>query len=106
MNSRTSLRMPPLTAGPELRRVRAGEPERRSLGVPADHPGLAGVDDLAAECADALHGGVEIVDGEVGEREAVAGAAPPLVQPELDPVPVALPAPALLGSAAAERDLE
>ena len=42
-----------------------GEPEGASLGVPADCPLLAWVDDLAAECLDAGERLTDVSDGEV-----------------------------------------
>src|SRR5439155_6303795 len=84
----------------------AGEPEGRALGVAADHPALARVDDLAAECAHPFDGGSEVGDRDVGEREAVAGAWAALVQPEHNPLVLGLPAAPLLGSAALQRRLQ
>jgi transposase InsO family protein len=78
----------------------AVEPKGRALGVAADHPALAWVDDLAAERAHSLDGGSEVGDREVGEREAVAGARAAFVQPEHNPLVLGLPAAPLLGSAA------
>lgn len=89
-----------------LRRRGAGEPEGRSLGVAADHPALAGVDDLPAERLHPLDCGWEVGDREIGEREAVAWAGAALVQPEHDPFVLALPPAALLRFPVGERRLE
>lgn len=86
-----------------LCRRAASKPERCSLGVAADHPALAGVNDLAAERLHALDRGGEVGDREIREREAVAWAGAALVQPEHDPCILALPAAALLWSPVGER---
>ena len=46
---------------------RGGQRERAALGVPAHGPPIAGVDDRAAELADALECRGQVGDGEVGQ---------------------------------------
>jgi hypothetical protein len=61
----------PRLGSPQRRRVprgaalAAGEPEGAPLGVPADCPLLAWVDDLAAECLDARERLTDVSDSEV-----------------------------------------
>src|SRR5437762_13145326 len=108
MNSQTAFLVcsihPPL-CGCDQSLWGAGEPEGRGLGVAADHPALARVDDLAAERAHSLDRGGEVGDREIGEREAVTGARAALVQPKHDPLAVGLPAVPFLRSAAIQRRL-
>jgi hypothetical protein len=64
------------------------------------------VDDLAAEC---LHAGerlTDVGDGEVREREAVAGPGPAIVQPERYSALPRLPAMSFPFLAVGERDAE
>jgi hypothetical protein len=51
-----------------------GQRERAALGVPAHRPPIAGMDDRAAELADALERRGQVGDGEVGQGGGVAGA--------------------------------
>ena len=53
------------------------EAEGAALGVAADRPALAGVDDRAAELGDALQRGRDVGHREVGEGDPVAGPARP-----------------------------
>src|SRR3954452_25600173 len=82
------------------------ERETRPLGVAADHPALARVDDLAAERLHPLDCGDEVCNREVGEREAIARAGAALVQPDQDSVVLDLPAVPLTGSTFGERRVE
>jgi hypothetical protein len=82
----------------------SGEPEGAALGVPADRPPLARVDDLAAQLLDAGERLRDVGDGEVGKREAVAGPGPALVQPERNSAFPRLPAASLPLLALGERD--
>jgi hypothetical protein len=68
-----------------------GERERAALGVPANRPPIAGVDDRAAELADALECRGQVGDGEVGQGGGVAGARSTLVDSEAQAVGVSLP---------------
>src|SRR5918992_851823 len=61
---------------------RGGQRERAALGVPAYGPPIAGMDDRAAELADALECGGQVGDSEIGERGDVAGAWSTLVDSE------------------------
>jgi hypothetical protein len=65
--------------------------ERAALGVPAHGPPIAGVDDRAAEFADALDRRGQVGDGEVGQAGGVAGARSPPVDSETQAVGVGLP---------------
>jgi hypothetical protein len=58
------------------------ETEWAALGVAADCPALARVDDGPFELDDALECPREIRDAEVRQREAITGAAATVVQPE------------------------
>src|SRR5271155_4994017 len=51
------------------------EPEGASLGVLADRPPLARMDDAPAERPDSFQRLADVADGEVRQRERVAGAA-------------------------------
>src|SRR3954447_6216828 len=79
-----------------------GERERAALRVAADGPALAGVDDRAAELLDAGDRGRQVLDGQVGQRDAVARAGAALVEPRGGAAPLRLPAAALVGPAPAE----
>ncbi len=81
----------------------AGEPEWGALGVSADRPALAGVDDLAAERQHPIGCGSEVADREIREREAVARARAAFVHPERDPLVFGLPAVSVLRLAALQR---
>ena len=61
---------------------RGGQRERAALGVPAHGPPIAGMDDRAAELADALECRGQVGDGEVGQGGRVAGARSTLVDSE------------------------
>ena len=61
---------------------RGGQRERAALGVPAHGPPIAGVDDRAAELADALECRGQVGDGEVGQGGRVAGTRSTLVDSE------------------------
>jgi len=61
---------------------RGGQRERAALGVPAHGPPIAGMDDRAAELADALECRGQVGDGEVGQGGGVAGARSTLVDSE------------------------
>jgi|SRR6266542_5621286 len=65
-----------------VRRRGSRETERAALGVAADRPAIARVDDAPFQLDEALERPREIRDAEVGQREAIARAAPTLVQPE------------------------
>ena len=71
------------------------EPERASLGVLADRPGLARVDNGAAERLDALQRRGDIGDREVGQREGVARPASARMHADRRSAGVRLPALAL-----------
>jgi hypothetical protein len=77
-----------------------------ALGIAADHPSFARVDDLAAESTDLSNGGVEVWDGEVGERETVARAGAALVHPDDNPLELRLPAAPILTLSILECELE
>src|SRR5512133_3653649 len=64
------------------RRVRGGQSERAALGVSAYGPPIAGVDDGAAELADAVERCGQLGDGEVWKGSGVAGAGSALVDSE------------------------
>src|SRR5918996_5548130 len=70
---------------------RGGNGERAARGVPAHGPPVAGVDDRAAELADALEGRGQVGDGEVGQGGGVAGPGSTLVYSEAQTVGVGLP---------------
>jgi hypothetical protein len=70
---------------------RGGERERAALGVPAHRPPFAGVDDRAAELADALECRGQVGDGEVGQGAGVAGARSTLVDSQAQAIGVGLP---------------
>jgi len=97
---------PSATACTERASLAPGECEGAPLGVPADRPLLARVDDLAAECLDAGERLPDVGDGEVRKREAVAGPWPALVQSERNSAFPRLPAASLPLLALGERDLE
>ena len=58
------------------------EPEGAALGVPAYGPPIAGVDDRAAEFADALECRGQVRDGEVRKRSGIAGTGSTSVDSE------------------------
>ena len=71
----------PFSTGPVAPRLlhgcrRGGERERAALGVAADRPALAGVDDRAAQLGNARQRRLHSLDGEVRERRGVAGPGP------------------------------
>ena len=68
-----------------------GQRERAALGVPAHGPPIAGMDDRAAELADALKCRGQVGGGEVGQGGGVAGARSALVDSEAQVVAVGLP---------------
>jgi hypothetical protein len=70
---------------------RGGQRERAALRVPAHGPAIAGMDDRAAELADAVEGRGHVGDGEVGQGGCVAGAWSTLVDSEAQVVGVGLP---------------
>ena len=70
---------------------RGGQRERAALGVPAYGPPIAGVDDRAAELADALERRGQVRDGEVGKGGGVAGTGSTIVDSEAQVVGVGLP---------------
>ena len=70
---------------------RGGQRERAALGVPTYGPPITGMDDRAAEFADALECRGEVGDGEVGQGGGVAGARSTLVDSEAQAVGVGLP---------------
>ena len=73
---------------------RGGQRERAALRVPAHGPAIAGMDDRAAELADALECRGHVGDGEVGQGGGVAGARSTLVDSEGSPFALAAaPAP-------------
>ena len=80
--------------------------ERAALGVTADAPLLARVDDLAPERTDPLERGVHVRDGEVGKRHPIAGPRPSLVEAERGVAAVGLPAFALTLATILEFDLQ
>src|SRR6201999_2323061 len=82
------------------------EGEGGALGVAADRPALAGVDDRAAEVLDLTQGAGHVGDREVGERGGVAGAAAALVDADPDAARVGDPAGALPRPALGEVDFE
>jgi uncharacterized membrane protein YccF (DUF307 family) len=71
--------------------VRGGQSERAALGVPAYGPSIAGVDDGAAERADAVERRGQVGDGEVRKGSGVAGARSSLVDSEAQVVSVDMP---------------
>ena len=84
-------------------RARAqGEAEWAALRVSADRPAGTGVDHRAAERADLLQRCVEISNGEVWQRDGVAGTGPALMHPHRRGVRVCLPSASLLGGAVIE----
>ena len=72
------------------------EGEGCALGIAADHPPVARMDDLAAESIHPRYGGSEVGDRKVRERKAVARARAALVQPDHDPLVLGLPAAPIL----------
>src|SRR4029453_974947 len=78
--------------GRPLRRSAGGKAERVALGVLADRPPRAGVDDRPPERADLIERGREIRDREVGQRERVAGPATARVEPDRGTAGPGLPA--------------
>ena len=70
----------------------ACEPERASLGVPADRPHIAGMDDTPTERLDPLQRLRDIAHREVGEGERIAGAAPASMDADRGASRVRLPA--------------
>jgi hypothetical protein len=85
---------------------RGGQRERAALGVPAHGPPIAGVDDRAAELADALECRGQVGDGEVGQGGGVAGARSTLVDSEAQAVGVGLPPGSGRGGPCREGDAE
>jgi hypothetical protein len=85
---------------------RGGQRERAALGVPAHSPPIAGVDDRAAELADALECRGQVGDGEVGQGGGIAGARSTLVDSEAQAVGVSLPSGSARGGPWRERDPE
>jgi hypothetical protein len=70
---------------------RGGQRERAALRVPAHGPAITGVDDRAAELADAFECRGHVGDGEVGQGGGVAGARSTLVDSKTQAVGVGLP---------------
>ena len=70
---------------------RGGQRERAALGVPACGPPIVGVDDRAAEFADALECRGQVRDGEVRKRSGIAGTGSTSVESEAQVVGVGLP---------------
>ena len=68
-----------------------GKREGVALGVPAHRPSIAGVDDRAAELADAVECRGQVSDGEVGQRCGIAGARSTLVYSQAQAVGIGLP---------------
>jgi hypothetical protein len=71
---------------------RGGQREWTSLGVPANGPPIAGVDDRAAELADAIKCCGQVRDGEVWKGSGIARTASTTVDSEAQAVGVDLPA--------------
>ena len=84
----------------------ADSPERAAFGVAADREALAGMHDAPAELDDACLRGSDVVDAEVGQREAVTRPRPALVHAERRAVAVRLPSRAFIGRALVERQRE
>ena len=82
------------------------ETERAALGVAADRPALARVDDAPSELDDALERPREIRDAEVRQREAITRALATRVQPERRAIVVALQALTFPLPPLVERDVE
>jgi hypothetical protein len=59
--------------------------EWAALGIAADGPPRAGMDDRAAELADPLERSRQVADGEVGEGGGVPGTRPALMDPRRRP---------------------
>ena len=70
----------------------ACQPERASLGVLADRPHIAGMDDTPTERLDPLQRLRDIAHREVGEGERIAGAAPASMDADRGGSRVRLPA--------------
>jgi hypothetical protein len=70
---------------------RGGQRERAALGVPAYGPPIAGVDDRAAELADALDCRGQVRDAEVRKGSGIAGTGSTIVDSEAQVVGVGLP---------------
>jgi hypothetical protein len=85
---------------------RSGQRKRAALGVPAHGPPIAGVDDRAAELADAVECRGQVGDGEVGQGCGVAGARSTLVDSETQAVGVGLPPGSGSGGPWREADTE
>src|SRR4051812_6084066 len=85
---------------------RGGQRERAALGVPAYGPPIAGVDDRAAELADALECCGQVRDGEVGQGGGVARAGSTLMDSEAQAVGVGLPPGSGRGGPRREGDAE
>src|SRR4051794_7553757 len=68
------------------------QPERASFGVLADGKAVAGVDHLAAERPDLVERARYVVDLEIGQREGVAWASAPGVDPDRGSAAARLPA--------------
>ena len=85
---RRAPRRVPATASPRAgRRAR----KRAALRVPADRPTLAGMDDRAAQLADAFQRQGQVADREVGEGRGVARTGSALVDPEAKALARGLP---------------
>ena len=85
---------------------RPGQTEWRSFGVAADRPALPRMHNLSAQFDDLLECGLQVGDRQVGQREAVAGAAAALVEPDGRTGVLCLQALALLRPPLGERDVE
>ena len=72
-------------------RRRSGQREWAALGIAADGPPLAWMDDRTAEIADAPERRWQVVDREVREGGGVAGTRPTFVNPEAKAVVFDLP---------------
>jgi hypothetical protein len=92
----------PLGVGPAAE----SEPEGAAFGVSADRPPRTGVDDATAELLHALKRAVEVIDGEVRQRNGVARPAPALVHADLRIRALRLPPAPLLIGALGERCAE
>ena len=80
--------------------------EWRALGIATDRPALSRVHDLSPQFDNLQQCSLQVADRQVGQREAVARAAAPLVQSDGRARELCLQALALFGLALGERDAE
>jgi len=96
----------PLARATLVSALSGGQGEWAALRVPAHGPSIAGVDDRAAELADAIERRRQVSDGEVRKRSGIAGTRPTTVDSEAQVVCVRLPPRSGRGGPRLEGDAE